>query len=72
MFGDDEVNMMDGREASGNFHVRAAQKEQYENAATEGHFAPLLRRGEKIEASMTDIIAFQEYEREQENLFKDY
>ena len=72
MFGDEEINMMDGREESGNFHVRAAQKEQYENAATEGHFAPLIRRVEKIDQSMNDIIAFQEYEREQENLFKDY
>jgi len=42
-------------------------KEQYDKSATEGHFAPLLKRLEKIEEAMNDIINFQEYEREQEN-----
>lgn len=59
MFGDDEVNLIDGKTQDGNFHTRtAAMKEQYESSATEGHFAPLLRRIEKIDQSMDDIIAF--------------
>jgi hypothetical protein len=50
MFGDSEVSLLDGKTADGNFHSKTqAMKEQYENSATEGHFAPLLRRIEKID-----------------------
>lgn len=51
MFGDTEVNLIDDKTAEGNFHTRKqiAEKEQFENSATEGHFAPLLRRIEKID-----------------------
>jgi hypothetical protein len=33
-------------------------KEQYDKSATEGHFAPLLKRLEKIDEAMNDIINF--------------
>lgn len=47
-----------------------AVKEQFDKAATEGHFAPLLRRIEKIDEAINDILNFQAYEREQEILIK--
>ena len=73
MFGSEEVNLIDKQTQDGNFHVRnMAMKEQYDQSATEGHFAPLLRRIEKIDESLNDILNFQEYEREQENIFREY
>lgn len=55
--GDEEINLIDGQDSDGNFHVREiAMKEQYDKSATEGHFAPLLRRMEKIDETITDIL----------------
>ena len=40
---DGETSMVDGTEASGNFHVKV-KAEQYESAVTEGTFAVLTKR----------------------------
>ena len=40
-------------------------------ATTEGHFAPLFRRVEKVSNVLDDIINYQNYEREKEGEFKD-
>lgn len=59
MFGEEEVNLIDKKTSDGNFHMRdMAMKEQYERSATEGHFAPLLRRIEKIDEALNDIINY--------------
>ena len=63
--------MVDGTTESGNFHVKAAQ-EQYESAASQGAFDVLTKRIKKIDGSLDAIIEYQKYEREQENLFRDY
>ena len=63
--------MVDGTEASGNFHVKA-KAEQYEAAVTEGTFAVLQKRINKINTALDSIIEYQKYEREQENLFRSY
>lgn len=56
---DQEVNLIDSAKSDGNFHMKEkAIKEQYEKSATQGHFAPLLRRIEVIEESIDDIIRF--------------
>ena len=69
MFDADETNMVDGKiTEEGNFHVR---EQQYQKATTEGHYMPLFRRVEKISSVLDDIINYQNYEREQENKFKD-
>ena len=47
-----------------------ALKDQYEKAATEGHFAPLLRRMDKIDETITDILNLQDYERKMEVEFR--
>ena len=63
--------MVDGTEASGNFHVKV-KAEQYDNAVTEGTFAVLQKRINKINTALDSIIEYQKYEREQENLFRSY
>ncbi len=50
MLGDSEVSLFDGKTADVNFHSKTQEmKEQYEISATEGHFAPFLKRIEKID-----------------------
>ena len=68
---DGETSMVDGTTESGNFHVKA-QQEQYESAATQGAFDVLTKRIKKIDTALDSIIEYQKYEREQENLFRDY
>lgn len=68
---DGETSMVDGTTESGNFHV-AAKAEQYEAAASQGAFDVLTKRIKKIDNSLDSIIEYQKYEREQENLFRDY
>lgn len=69
MFEAAETNMVDGTVTEeGLFHQR---EEQYKKATTEGHYMPLFRRVEKIQTVLEDIINYQNYEREQENRFKD-
>ena len=46
--------------------------EQYESAVTEGTFAVLTKRINKINTALDSIIEYQKYEREQENLFRSY
>ena len=53
-----EESLVDGKSASGNFHARAQQHEEYEAAVTEGHFNVLTKRIGKIEASLEDIIQY--------------
>lgn len=73
MFDDEEVDLLNKNSASGNFHAKEmVLKEQYDKSVSEGHFAPLLRRIEKIDEAMNDILNFQNYEREMEVVFKDY
>jgi len=64
-----EANLIDGTEDEGRFHSKPKEPE---NKATEGHFAPVKRRISKINQVIDDILNYQNYEREQENLFKDY
>ena len=66
---DGEANLIDGPEDEGRFHTKPKEPE---NKATEGHFAPVKRRISKISSVIDDILNYQNYEREQENLFKDY
>lgn len=66
---DGEANLIDGDEDEGKFHSKPKEPE---NKATEGHFAPVKRRITKINQVIDDILNYQNYEREQENLFKDY
>ena len=68
---DGETSLVDGTEASGNFHVKV-KAEQYESAVTEGTFAVLTKRIQKINTALDSIIEYQKYEREQENLFRHY
>ena len=69
MFEAAETNLVDGTiTEEGLFHQR---EEQYKKATTEGHYMPLFRRVEKIQTVLEDIINYQNYEREQENRFKD-
>lgn len=71
--GETEVDLLNKESVSGNFHARdVSLKEQYDKSVSEGHFAPLLRRIEKIDEALNDIINFQNYEREQELVFKEY
>lgn len=61
--------MVDGTiNEEGLFHIR---EQQYQKATTEGHYMPLFRRVEKIQTVLDDIINYQNFEREQENRFKD-
>ena len=53
-----EESLVDGKSASGNFHARTKQHEEYEAAVTEGHFNVLTKRISKIEASLEDIIQY--------------
>ena len=62
---------MDGTTEYGNFHEKAKQK-QYDVAVTEGSFEMLSKRIVKINAAMDQIIEYQKYEREQENLYRHY
>lgn len=63
--------MVDGTQEYGNFHVKVKQ-EQYESAVTVGGFDVLTKRIKKINTSLDSIMDYQKYEREQENLFRDY
>ena len=49
-----------------------AKEDQYEKAVTQGSFDVLSKRIRKINTSLDSIIDYQKYEREQENLFRDY
>ena len=55
---DGETSMVDGTEASGNFHVRV-KNEQYESAVTEGTFSVLMKRISKINTALDSIIEYQ-------------
>ena len=67
-----EDNLVDGDTESGNFHMKAKQHEEYENAITEGHFSVLTRRIVKVSDTLDDIVSMQDFEREQEALYRDY
>ena len=58
--------MVDGTTEYGNFHEKA-QKNQYEQAATEGNFDMLSKRISKINTTIDTIIDYQSYLRGQEN-----
>ena len=55
----------------GNFHV-AAREAEYESAVSKGAFDILTKRIKKIDNSLDSIKEYQKYEREQENLYKEY
>ena len=60
----------EGQNAEGNFHIK--EEDLTKSATTEGHFAPLFRRVEKVASTLDDIINYQNFEREKEGQFKDY
>ena len=68
---DGETNLVGGTEEYGNFH-RAVHEENYESSATQGQFQVLENRIKKIDKALDSAIQFQQYEREQENNYKDY
>ena len=53
-----EESLVDGKESSGNFHIRAKQAEEYDSAVTEGHFNVLHKRIVKIDTSLDEIIQY--------------
>ena len=55
----------------GSFHV-AAREEAYDNAVSKGAFDILTKRIKKIDNALDSIREYQKYEREQENLYKEY
>ena len=61
--------MVDGTTNVGNFHVKVKQ-EQYENAVEQSSFEVLIKRIMKINKSLDEIIDFQKYEREMEDLYR--
>ena len=63
--------MVDGTKDYGNFHQKV-QLDNYESAVTQGSFDVLSKRIKKINTSLDSIMDYQKYEREQENLFRDY
>ena len=67
-----EESLVDGKESSGNFHMKSKQHEEYESAVTEGHFNVLHKRINKIDTSLDEIIQYQVYEREQELNYRHY
>ena len=48
----------------------AEKKKEDENVLTQGHFAPIRRRINKIYKKILDIKQFQNYEREQEEMYE--
>ena len=55
----------------GSFHV-AAREAEYDNAVSKGAFDILTKRIKKIDNALDSIREYQKYEREQENLYKEY
>ena len=55
----------------GNFHV-AAREAEYDSAVSKGAFDILTKRIKKIDNALDSIREYQKYEREQENLYKEY
>ena len=50
----------------------AAREAEYESAPSQGAFDILTKRIKKIDNSLDSIKEYQKYEREQENLYKEY
>ena len=49
-----------------------AREAEYGKAVYQGHFDILTKRIKKIDNSLDSIKEYQKYEREQENLYKEY
>lgn len=60
----------EGKNELGAFHIK--DEDIKRKATTEGHFAPLFRRIDKISTALDDVMAHQNFERQKENSFMDY
>lgn len=66
-----ETNLIDKKDEDGNFHIRKQKEiDEYEKIAeTKGQFQPYIQRVHKISQVLDDIVAYQQYERDQEVKF---